>query len=1177
MAEIIGTAASDVLNGGAGDDKISGLAGNDTLNGGAGVDELDGGAGNDRMAGGASDDIYIVDSANDVVVEAANQGFDSVLSSVDHTLAANVEDLAFLGVGNLSGVGNALRNKMTGNLGQNHLDGGAGNDELFGVDGDDLLIGGTGNDHHDGGSGDDTMQGGLGNDSYIVRSAGDQVIEAAGQGTDLIFSFLDIDLSKFANVENVNLVTGAVAATGNELNNRIVGNAAANVLDGGVGNDTLLGLGGSDTLAGGLGNDELDGGTGLDQMSGGAGNDTYLVDDADDIVIEDAGEGIDTVRSTVDFTLSANVENLILTGNAQVGGGNDVDNVITAGKTASQLSGFGGNDTLNGGADRDQLDGGTGNDRMAGGGEDDTYVVDSGKDIVIEAANQGFDSIISSVDYALGAHVEELQLVGNVDLNGVGNTLNNVMFGNDGGNRLDGGAGNDTLFGGDGGDLLIGGAGNDELDGQAGDDTMQGGLGNDEYTVDSADDKVSEAAGQGIDTIFGLTDVDLSQFANVENATLLVDAQSATGNALNNKLTGNDFANLLLGGAGNDTLDGAGDADTLRGGVGNDTYVVDDDAATVIENDKEGIDLVQSSVDFTLGANIENLTLIAAGNGVQTGRGNALGNVIIGSNDPSDLFGEGGNDTLTGGIGEDILDGGVGNDRMTGGGGDDVYFVDSTKDVAIEAAKQGLDIVKSSVDFTLSANVEDLELIGAGNLKGVGNTLANDLAGNAGNNRLDGGAGNDTIGGADGEDTLLGGAGDDRLVGANDAAKDILNGGAGNDVYVISDTLDVVIEGAGQGTDTILGLIDINLSKHANVENVTLEVFAVALAATGNALNNRITGNIRDNMLLGLDGNDTLDGGLGVDTLRGGLGNDVYVVTDGLDTVTENAKEGTDRVESSITFFLAANIENLTLTGANSIDGIGNELANVIIGNGNSNGLFGDAGNDILRGGGGADTLDGEVGADRMFGEAGNDEYFVDNVGDVVTENANHGIDLVQSSVSFTLGANIENLSLFGNNNTDGIGNALDNDISGNSAHNRLIGGGGNDVLAGFFGNDTMDGGAGNDRIEGGRGADVMTGGAGADAFVYKIDALAELGLIAGDTINGFQHGVDKVDLNDILSDFGIGANDAFTGGFLKIDIVGSDTRILFDSNGGGDGFITLATLNNVTNVTADDLTIQAT
>jgi Ca2+-binding RTX toxin-like protein len=1158
MTDIIGTAGSEVLNGGGGDDKISGLAGNDTLNGGGGVDELDGGTGADKMAGGASDDIYIVDSTKDLVIEAANQGFDVVLSEVNHTLAGNVEELVFLGVADLDGTGNALNNDLTGNAGKNRLDGGGGNDELFGADGDDLLIGGAGSDHHDGGSGDNTMQGGLGNDSYIVRSAGDKIDEAVGHGTDHVFSFIDIELSKFANVENVTLSTGAIAATGNLLDNQMVGNGAANVIDGGAGDDTLLGEIGGDTLTGGLGNDLLDGGTGIDQMSGGAGNDFYVVNNAGDIVIENAGEGIDTVRSSADFTLGANVENLILDGNAQVGKGNDLDNAITAGKTASQLSGFEGNDTLNGGAGRDRLDGGDGDDRMAAGGDNDTYVVDSGKDIVIEAANQGIDSVESTIDYTLGANVEDLLLLGDADLKGVGNTLNNVMAGNNGGNRLDGGVGNDTLSGAAGDDLLIGGPGNDELNGEAGNDTMRGGLGNDTYTVDSAGDKIDEAAGQGIDTIFGLTDVDLSQFANVENVTLLVNAQVAIGNALNNRITGNDLAN------------------TLSGGAGNDTYIVTNEAATVIENDKEGIDLVRSSVDFTLGANIENLTLIAAGNGVQTGRGNELGNVIIGSNDPSDLFGEGGNDALTGGTGEDILDGGAGNDRMTGGGGDDVYFVDNAKDLVIEAAKQGSDIVKSSVDFTLGANVEKLELLGAGNLKGVGNTLANDLSGNAGNNRLDGGAGNDTIGGADGEDTLQGGAGNDRLVGANDAAKDVLNGGAGNDVYVISDTLDVVIEGAGQGTDTILGLININLSKHANVENVTLDVFAVALAATGNALNNRITGNIRDNTLLGLDGNDTLDGGLGVDTLRGGIGNDTYFVTDDVDVIIENDKEGIDLVLSSVDYTLGANVENLTLTGDDALNGIGNEHANLIAGNDNNNVLLGNAGNDTLQGGGGDDILSGDLGVDKMSGGTGDDEYQVDNIGDIVTEAASQGIDTVQSSVSFTLAANIEHLFLTGNADINATGNTLNNDILGNVGNNRLNGGAGNDFLDGDFGNDTIDGGAGNDRIEGGRGADVMTGGAGADAFVYELDALAELGLIAGDTINGFQHGVDKVDLSDILSDFGIGANDAFTGGFLKIDIVGNDTRILFDSNGGGNDFLTLATLTNVKNVTVDDLAIQA-
>jgi Ca2+-binding RTX toxin-like protein len=162
--------------------------------------------------------------------------------------------------------------------------------------------------------------------------------------------------------------------------------------------------------------------------------------------------------------------------------------------------------------------------------------------------------------------------------------------------------------------------------------------------------------------------------------------------------------------------------------------------------------------------------------------------------------------------------------------------------------------------------------------------------------------------------------------------------------------------------------------------------------------------------------------------MAGGAGNDTYVVDNTDDTVTEGSGAGTDTVQSSVTFTLGFNVENLTLTGTAAINGTGNTLVNALTGNGAAN------------------VLNGLAGADTMAGGAGNDTYIVDNISDTVTEAAGAGTDTVQSSVTVTLSANVENLTLTGTAAINGTGNTLANILFGNSANNILTGGAGNDT-----------------------------------------------------------------------------------------------------------------------------------
>jgi serralysin len=289
---------------------------------------------------------------------------------------------------------------------------------------------------------------------------------------------------------------------------------------------------------------------------------------------------------------------------------------------------------------------------------------------------------------------------------------------------------------------------------------------------------------------------------------------------------------------------------------------------------------------------------------------------------------------------------------------------------------------------------------------------------------------------------LNGGAGDDYLEahGINNQ----LNGGAGNDTYMINDASQVVTELAGGGWDYVQASVSYTLTD--NVEGLNL-LGSANINGTGNALDNSIDGNSGNNVLLGMAGNDILDGKAGADHMEGGAGNDTYYVDNPGDVVVELAGGGWDYVQASISYTLPDNVEGLNLLGSANINGTGNALDNAI--NGNS-------GNNILLGMAGNDTLDGKGGADHMEGGTGNDTYYVDNPGDVMIELPGGGWDSVKSTISYTLGANVEALYLQGSANINGTGNELDNTISGNAGNNVITGGKGNDILSGGGGKDTF-------------------------------------------------------------------------------------------------------------------------
>ncbi|RBJ80049.1 calcium-binding protein, partial [Pseudomonas sp. MWU12-2534b] len=792
----------------------------------------------------------------------------------------------------------------------------------------------------------------------IWDSGGIDTINASNQ-----LNAVSIDLNEghfstigkaFVDLKNQTLVNSGLAiAYGSQIENAV----------GSANDDTLIG----NTL-----NNVLDGGAGKDTMIGGLGNDTYIVDNIGDVVTETSAlsSEIDTVLSSVSFTLGANLEILTLTGKDNIDGlGNELDNRIT---------GNAGNNLLDGGAGTDTLIGGTGND---------TYVVDDLNDQVIETSTLAseIDTVRSSVNWTLGANLENLTLTGNANLSGTGNALNNVLIGNDGNNQLSGGAGNDQLQG---------GAGNDYLDGGAGIDTLIGGTGDDTYIVDNLADKIIELEDEGYDRV--QTSVSYTLSANIEDGQLM-----GTG-AIN--LTGNDSNNTLLGNSAANILDGKGGADILDGGAGNDTYYVDDIGDTIIERGTSlsEIDNVFSTVNWTLGDNLENLTLL--GNANLSGTGNGL------------------NNRITGNAGDNFLDGGAGIDTLIGGTGNDTYVVDDVRDVIIETSPLAseIDTVRSSVSWTLGANLENLTLTGSANLNGTGNTLNNVLIGNDGNNLLNGGSG---------IDTLIGGKGDDTYILDQAAELNLLQELADEGL----DTLNITYAATAQNST-----VDLSLSNLRNVENATL-IGAGTFSLVGNDLDNRLIGNAYNNTLQGGAGNDYLDGGAGIDTLIGGTGDDTYIVDNLADKIVELEGEGYDRVQTSVSYTLSANIEDGQLMGTGAINLTGNDSNNTLLGNSAAN------------------ILDGKGGADILDGGAGNDTYYVDDIGDTIIERGTSlsEIDNVFSTVNWTLGDNLENLTLLGNANLSGTGNGLNNRITGNAGDNFLDGGAGIDTLIGGTGNDT--------------------------------------------------------------------------------------------------------------------------
>jgi len=928
---LTGTALGDVLDASGSDNavRLVGGFGDDRLLGGFRADQLVGGVGSDTLEGGYGNDTYYLDGADSIVDVS---GVDTAISADSFSLDDDIEHGELSGSADANLQGNASDNRLTGNAGANVLDGGEGSD---------------------------TLTGGAGNDTYIVND-GDTVVEAGNEGLDAVFSSVSFTLS--AAVENLYL-TGVdrINGTGNDLDNLLVGNDAANGFDGRGGNDTMI---------------------------GGGGDDTYVVSGID-AIIEQAGDGNDTVLSAQNWTLDDNLEELLLTGAAHVNAtGNDLGN---------WLVGNSGNNVLDGGAGADTMEGGDGND---------TYIVDSALDQVNDYGTGGLDQVRAWGSHALGVGVENLTLLGTDRINGSGNSQANVIRGNGAANVLDGGWGDD---------LLYGGAGDDTLDGSLGLDTLAGGIGDDLYVVDGSAADVRELAGQGTDTVWATVATGYSLDAQVENLVLIGRDVFGIGNDLANRLIGSDGSNVLNGGAG---------ADTLIGGEGSDRYVIDRAGDQVIERKGAGRDEVIASVSVVLAQNVENGILTGSATLQLTGQGednrligNGGANVLRGLAGNDTLVGRSGSDKLYGGDGNDLLDGVIGNDLLDGGAGNDIA------DYRTAGAGVSVNLALTSLLATGGAGSDTLV-----NIESVAGSLlhGDDLRGTAGNNALAGYGGDDTLAGGGGNDRLTGGEGDDLLV--DGVGNSVLDGGNGFDTLsylgvagsvsvnleelagqqtgaagidrirniealigsdegddvLTGDALDNLLRGAGggdtlaggAGDDTLYGGNGLDVASYQDsVFAVRVDLRTSAVQDTGGAGRDLLSGiegvigsGWGNDSLTGDAGANYLDGSGGADTMAGGAGGDSYVVDSTNDVIVETASIAgeIDRVWSSVSLALGDELEYLTLTGTEAINGIGNARNNLLVGNAGSNALAGGAGNDTLVGGDGGDVLTGGAGNDAF-------------------------------------------------------------------------------------------------------------------------------------------------------------------------------------------------------------------